>query len=149
MDSWPPRRFRSERDAIKSRRVNIAKNVFCKNGIYSWLHGTYTHSVFRKQYRHNGNQYLVKFYLCLTNYALCHEGAWGSGCIDPRFIDLGTSRRWVVSFTPLPLYPRGNSPWYLLDRRLGGLQRRSGQYEELKILDPTGNRTPISLSSSQ
>jgi hypothetical protein len=31
----------------------------------------------------------------------------------------------VVSFTPWPLYPRGNSPRYSLDMRLGGPQRRS------------------------
>jgi hypothetical protein len=52
----------------------------------------------------------VKLSLCLTNQALRHEGVWGSGCIDPHFFDLGTSWRWVVSFTPLPLYPRGKSP---------------------------------------
>jgi hypothetical protein len=32
----------------------------------------------------------------------------------------------VVSFTSRPLYPQGNSPWYTLDRRLSGPQRRSG-----------------------
>jgi hypothetical protein len=26
----------------------------------------------------------------------------------------------MVSFTPRPLYPQGKSPWYPLDRRLGG-----------------------------
>jgi len=31
-------------------------------------------------------------------------------------------RRWVVSFTPRPLYPQGKSPWYPLDRRLGDPQ---------------------------
>jgi hypothetical protein len=35
----------------------------------------------------------VKLSLCLTNLALRHKGAWGSGCIDPRFLDLGTSWR--------------------------------------------------------
>jgi hypothetical protein len=30
----------------------------------------------------------------------------------------------VVSFTLRPLYPQGKSPWYPLDRRLGGPQRR-------------------------
>jgi hypothetical protein len=45
----------------------------------------------------------VKLPPCLTNYALRHEGVWGSGCIDPHFLDLGTSWRWVVSFTPRPL----------------------------------------------
>jgi hypothetical protein len=28
----------------------------------------------------------------------------------------------VVSFTPHPLYPQGNNPWYPLGRRLGGSQ---------------------------
>jgi hypothetical protein len=37
---------------------------------------------------------------------LRHEGVWGSGCIDPHFLDLGTSRRWVVSFMDRPLYPK-------------------------------------------
>jgi hypothetical protein len=31
--------------------------------------------------------------LYLTNYALRHEGVWGSGCIDAHFLDLGTSWR--------------------------------------------------------
>jgi hypothetical protein len=39
----------------------------------------------------------------------------------------------VVSFTPLPFYPR-----YSLDRRLGEPQSRSGRFGEEKILDPTG-----------
>jgi hypothetical protein len=33
----------------------------------------------------------------------------GSGCIDPYFLDLGTSLRLVVRFTHRPLYPRGKS----------------------------------------
>jgi hypothetical protein len=52
------------------------------------------------------------------------------------FLDLGTSWRWVVNFTPRPLYPRGKSPRYPLDRRLGGPQSRSGRFGEQKILDP-------------
>jgi hypothetical protein len=52
----------------------------------------------------------VKLSLCFTNEALRHEDVWGSGCIDPHFLDLGTSLRWVVSFTPLPLYPRERAP---------------------------------------
>jgi hypothetical protein len=62
-------------------------------------------------------------------------------CIDPHFLDLDTSWRSVVSFTPRPLYPRGKSPRYPLDRRLGGPQSRSGRRGEEKILDPTGTRT--------
>jgi hypothetical protein len=34
----------------------------------------------------------------------------GSVCIDPRFLDLGTSWRWAVSFTLLPFYPPGKEP---------------------------------------
>jgi hypothetical protein len=47
-----------------------------------------------------------------------------------------------VSITILPLCPRGKSPPYTLDRRLGGPQRRSGRYRESKILNPIGIRTP-------
>jgi hypothetical protein len=78
----------------------------------------------------------------LLNYALRYEGAWGSGCINPHFVDLG-------SFTPWPSYPRGKSPRYTLDRRYSGPQNRSGRRGEEKILDPTGTGTPISRSSSQ
>jgi hypothetical protein len=35
----------------------------------------------------------VKLSLFLTNYPLCHEAVWGSGCIDPHFLHLGTSWR--------------------------------------------------------
>jgi hypothetical protein len=53
------------------------------------------------------------------------------------FLDLSTSWRWVVSFTPVPLYPWGNGPRYPLNRRLGGPHSRSG-WREVTILDPTG-----------
>jgi hypothetical protein len=52
----------------------------------------------------------VKLSLFLTNKALRHEDLWETGCIDPRFLDLGTSWRWVISFTPRLLYPRGKEP---------------------------------------
>jgi hypothetical protein len=48
----------------------------------------------------------------------------------------------VVSFTPRPLYPRGKSPPYPLESRLNGPQSRSRRHGEMKILDPTGTRTP-------
>jgi hypothetical protein len=57
----------------------------------------------------------VKLSLCLTNQALRPEGVWGSGCIDPHFLELGSNWRWVVSFTSQPLYPRGKSPRARLD----------------------------------
>jgi hypothetical protein len=47
-----------------------------------------------------------------------------------------------VSFTPRPLYPRGKSFRYPLDRRLDGPQSRSGRLEEEKILDTAGTLIP-------
>jgi hypothetical protein len=49
-------------------------------------------------------------------------------------LDLGTRWRRVVSFTPLPLYPRGTNPRYPLDRRQGGpwsLSERCGVKKNL------------------
>jgi hypothetical protein len=76
------------------------------------------------------SQSKVKLFLCLTNYALCHHGICGSRCIDPCFLDLGTSWRWVISFTPWPFYPQRKSPRYPLDRMLGRPQNQSGRHEE-------------------
>jgi hypothetical protein len=44
--------------------------------------------------------------------------------------------------------PGGTSPWYPLDRRLGGPQRHFGQYGEVYIPDPirTRNLAPWSQS---
>jgi hypothetical protein len=42
----------------------------------------------------------------------------GSGYIEPRYLNLGTSWRCVLSFKPLPFYTRGESPRYSLERRL-------------------------------
>jgi hypothetical protein len=57
---------------------------------------------------------------------------WGSRNIAPCILDLGSRWRWMVSFTPRPLYPYGKRPWYALDRRLGGPQTRSGRGGEDK-----------------
>jgi hypothetical protein len=61
---------------------------------------------------------------------------WGSGGIAPRILDLGTRLRWVVSFTPQPLYSQGKIPCYPLDRRLGGPQSRCGCGGEEKNSQP-------------
>jgi hypothetical protein len=46
----------------------------------------------------------LSLWLTTSNYTLCRrEGAWGSGYIDPHFLDLGISWRWVARFTPLAL----------------------------------------------
>jgi len=36
---------------------------------------------------------------------------WGSGCIAPRYLNLGIRWKRVVSFTMRSLYSRGKSPW--------------------------------------
>jgi hypothetical protein len=41
---------------------------------------------------------------------------WRSEVIVPRILDLCTRWRWVVNFTPLPLYLQGKNPWYPLER---------------------------------
>jgi hypothetical protein len=53
---------------------------------------------------------------------------------------------WVVSFTLLPLYPRGNSPGTPLYRRLGGLQSQSWRYGEEKNLLPLLGNEPRFLA---
>jgi hypothetical protein len=69
---------------------------------------------------------------------------WGSGGISPRIFYLGTRWTGVVIFMPRPLYPQGKSPWYPLDRRLGGLQSRSGRGgEEKNFQTLPGLETPI------
>jgi hypothetical protein len=77
----------------------------------------------------------VKVSLCF-NWAPRHEGLLGIGGVAPRILNLGTTWRWLISFTPRPLYPQGKSPWYPLDRRLGGPQSRSGRGGEEKNSQP-------------
>jgi hypothetical protein len=60
-----------------------------------------------------------------------HIGQWR---YSSTILDLGTRWRWVVNFTPRPLYLRENRPRYSLDRRIGGPQSRSGQWESQSYL---------------
>jgi hypothetical protein len=57
---------------------------------------------------------------------------WGNRGIPPCILDFSTRWRWLVSFMPEPLHPQGKSPWYPLDRRLGGPQSQSGHSGEEK-----------------
>jgi hypothetical protein len=75
---------------------------------------------------------------------------WGSEGIAPRILDLGTRWRWAVSFTPRSLYTKGKSPWYPLDRRLGGPQSQSGHIGEEKNSQPlAGLESPITQPVAQ
>jgi hypothetical protein len=51
-------------------------------------------------------------------------------------LDLDSIYRRVDSFTTRPPCPRGKSPQYPLDRRLGRTQGRSGRYGKEKNLVP-------------
>jgi hypothetical protein len=70
---------------------------------------------------------------------------WGNGGIAPRILDFGTRWRWVVSFTPRPLYPKVKSPRYPLDRRLGGPQIRSWRGGKEKNSHPRRESNPRTL----
>jgi hypothetical protein len=52
----------------------------------------------------------VNLSLSLFNWALCHKDIRRSGGIVPLILNLSTRWKWVVSFTPLPLYPQGTAP---------------------------------------
>jgi hypothetical protein len=71
----------------------------------------------------------VKLSLCLTKHHAT-KAYRRSGGIAPRIL---WSRH---SFTLRALYPQGKSPWYPLDRRLGGPQSRSGGGCEEKNSQP-------------
>jgi hypothetical protein len=69
----------------------------------------------------------------------------GSGCIDPHFLDLGTSGELLASrpgrFTPGEIAP--GTHWIE-----GWRDPRAGLDDVEKILDPTGTRNPTPRSSS-
>jgi hypothetical protein len=67
--------------------------------------------------QHNATRLML---VLVTRYAMKTLG--GGGCADPHFLELGTSWKGVVSFTPWTLYPRRNRTRYPLDRRLFGLE---------------------------
>jgi hypothetical protein len=87
----------------------------------------------------------VKLSLCLTKHHAMKTYC-GSGDIALRSLDIGTIWRWVVSFTPRPLYPQGKSSCYPLDRSLGVLQSCSGRGGEEKISQPPPGMEPQSSS---
>jgi hypothetical protein len=70
------------------------------------------------------------------------NACWESAGIAPRILDFDTRWKWVVSFMPRPLYPQEKSPWYPLDRRLGGPQSRSEHGGEEKNSQPLPRLEP-------
>jgi hypothetical protein len=82
---------------------------------------------------------LQKINLCLglINWATRHEDIWESWCIDLSILDLSTSWKWMVSFTPRLLYPWWKNFRCPLDKRLYEPQDQSGRCGEEKILPLT------------
>jgi hypothetical protein len=75
----------------------------------------------------------VKLSLCLSkNYGM--KTYWRRADIVPRILKLGIRWRWWVTLTPRPLYHRGKSPWYPMDRRLSESQCGRSGGEEKKFL---------------
>jgi hypothetical protein len=66
-------------------------------------------------------------------------------CSRAKFtiINLGTTWKWIISFTPRPVYPREKSEWYPLKRKLRGLRNQSGHFAERKSVACTGNQSTI------
>jgi hypothetical protein len=67
---------------------------------------------------------------------------WGMELQLHAFFGFVTRWRYIVTFTPQPLYPHGKSPSYPLDRRLGGPQSRSRCGGEEKISQPSPEIEP-------
>jgi hypothetical protein len=69
----------------------------------------------------------VKVMSLCFNWAPCHEGMLGEWRYSASHsLTLALPRWRVGTFMPWPLYPQVKSPWYPLDRRLGGPQSWSG-----------------------
>jgi hypothetical protein len=81
-----------------------------------------------------------KLFLCSSNWTLRDGDVWGSGCIDPHILDLGVRWRWVVSFTPRPLYPQGNIPVFKV-QGLDETHNQSGRCGMERSFVPTGTGT--------
>jgi hypothetical protein len=91
----------------------------------------------------------VKLSQC-CNWSPRHEGVLGVGGVAQHILDFGTTWWWVVSFTPRPLYPQVESPWYPLDRRLVGPQSQAGRGGEEENSQPLpGLEPPIIQSVAQ
>jgi hypothetical protein len=89
----------------------------------------------------NCNEGVHKFYKWKVNVtlSLCLMGEWRYNSTTP---DLRTSCRWLVSFTPRPLYS-GKEAWHSFDGKLCGPRASLDIEEERKISYPAGNRTPV------
>jgi len=68
--------------------------------------------------------------MCLIKHHV--TDVWRTAGITPHILTLDTRWRWAVRFTLWPIFPRGKSSRYLLDRRLGWLQSKSLSLEGIE-----------------
>jgi hypothetical protein len=71
--------------------------------------------------------------------ALCMKMYWGSGCIDPRFLNFCTSWRGVVSFTPRgkePLVPIAQEAGWALEPACTLWRKKHFQRYRARTLTP-------------
>jgi hypothetical protein len=109
---------RRKTEQVKIQGANLMTTVKC---VYDWMK--------------------VKLSLCYK-WAPHHKGVLGEWGIATCIFNLSTRRWWFVSFTPWPLYYQVKSPWYPLDRRLGGPQSWSRRGGEEKNSQPLPGLEP-------
>jgi hypothetical protein len=88
---------------------------------------------------------LAIFHRSLHGPCASHGCVWGSGS-TASFIHwlYHKKKKWVISFLPQPLHPRGRGPRYPKKRRLGRPKGRSGQFKwDKNFFTHADNRTKI------
>jgi hypothetical protein len=71
------------------------------------------------------------------------HGEMESGCIDPRFLDLGTS--WRRSYSRLGRFTPDKEPPILIGYELSVPQSLSGRYKEEKFITLRGSISDLSV----
>jgi hypothetical protein len=106
---------------VASQRVFIVVSVYFVIYTVRKLLDTPTYNSALSQFSFtfwNRRNSVVKLSLCLTKYDAMKT--YGSVAVTTaRILNLGSRRRWVVRFTPRPLYPGRRSPRYPLDKEAG------------------------------
>jgi hypothetical protein len=122
------------------------------NRLWYVFHRTGNLSKFYRSYLHKlnlteQNTIQAKLYLFLITYAPHHGGVRKSVCIVPCILNVVTTWKKVLSFTPSFL-TRKIIPRHQLATRVSWTQIWFGHYAGEKISPPLGNRTPNPPSSS-
>jgi hypothetical protein len=84
----------------------------------------------------------LKLFLCLINWASCHEDVWESGTIAPRILNSDIRWRWVGSSKPGSLHPGKSPGTHQLEGWVGSRDPLNAAVTR-KSLCPAGNRTLV------